>query len=409
MFPKHDDFAVRTLGLPGMIGALGACFGRVVTLDSPRAQDPGDFLWEATLWHELGHVITIQMSNSRVPRWLTEGISEWEETQARKDWTRPGEAMFARTVSKGDAIKLKDLNEAFQDPKRISLAYYQGRLVVDYMVTTFGQSGLNKLLRAYGQGLDTNAALKQTLNTDLDSMQSGFDQYIERTFGPLQKALTQPKDVDLGRATPDSLRTLARENPQSYPVQVALGLALRKAGSNDEAMQVFERAAVLAPTAVGPESPHAQMADIALDKKDRKRAIAELTALFAVDFENLGAAEQLAELLKEDGVNDPAKLRPVYERIVALNPFNGEFRSSLGRVALQRNEYEFAAREFRTAIALKPIDPAVAHADLAESYLKAGKKDEAKRQALAALEIAPAYARAQDLLLQITDPGGARK
>ena len=32
MFPKHDGFAVRTLGLPGMIGALGACFGRVVTL-----------------------------------------------------------------------------------------------------------------------------------------------------------------------------------------------------------------------------------------------------------------------------------------------------------------------------------------------------------------------------------------
>jgi tetratricopeptide (TPR) repeat protein len=410
MFPKHDDFAVRTLGLPGMIGALGACFGRVVTLDSPKArQPPGDFLWEATLWHELGHVITIQMSNSRVPRWLTEGISEWEETQARKDWTRPGEAMFARTVSNGQAIKLKDLNEAYQDPKRISLAYYQGRLVVDYMVSTFGQSGLNKLLRAYGQGLDTNAALKQVLNTDLESMQSGFDQYIERTFGPLQKALTTPKDVDLGRATADSLQTLARENPQSYPVHVALGLALRKAGSNDEAMKVFERAATLAPTAVGPESPHAQMADIALDKKDRKRAIAELTALVAVDFENLGATEQLAGLLKEDGVSDPAKLRPVYERIVALDPYNGEARSSLGRVALQRNDYDFAAREFRTVIALKPIDPAVAHTDLAESYLKAGKRDDAKRQALAALEIAPAYARAQDLLLQITDPAGARK
>jgi tetratricopeptide (TPR) repeat protein len=409
MFPKHDDFAVRTLGLPGMIGALGACFGRVVTLDSPKArQPPGDFLWEATLWHELGHVITIQMSNSRVPRWLTEGISEWEETQARKDWTRPGEAMFARTVTRGEAIKLKELNEAFQDPKRISLAYYQGRLVVDYMVMTFGQGGLNKLLRAYGQGLDTNAALKQTLNTDLDSMQAGFDRYLEQTFGPLQKVLTVPKDTDLARAPLESLRTLARDNPQSYPVQEAFGLALRKAGSHDEAMQVFERAAALAPTAVGDESPHAQMADIALEKKDRKRAIAELTALFAVDFENLDAAEQLAALLKEDGVNDPAKLRPVYERIVALNPYSGEARSSLGRVALQRNDYDFAAREFRTAIALKPIDPAVAHADLAESYLKSGKRDEAKRQALAALEIAPAYARAQDLLLQLTD-AGARK
>jgi tetratricopeptide (TPR) repeat protein len=316
--------------------------------------------------------------------------------------------MFARVASRGEAIKLKELNEAFQDPKRISLAYYQGRLVVDYMVMTFGQGGLNKLLRAYGQGLDTNAALKQTLNTDLDSMQAGFDRYLEQTFGPLQKVLTVPKDTDLARAPLESLRTLARDNPQSYPVQEAFGLALRKAGSHDEAMQVFERAAALAPTAVGDESPHAQMADIALEKKDRKRAIAELTALFAVDFENLDAAEQLAALLKEDGVNDPAKLRPVYERIVALNPYSGEARSSLGRVALQRNDYDFAAREFRTAIALKPIDPAVAHADLAESYLKSGKRDEAKRQALAALEIAPAYARAQDLLLQLTD-AGARK
>src|SRR5262249_19810060 len=162
----------------------------------------------------------------------------------------------------------------------------------------------------------------------------------------------------------------------------------------------------LAPTAVGAQSPHAQMAEIALEKKDRRRAIAELTALFAVDFENLDAAEQLATLLKEDGVNDPAKLRPVYERIVALNPFDGPRRSPLGRVALQRNVFEFAARESRPPLALKPIDPAVTHADLAESYLKAGKRDEAKRQALAALEIAPAYARAQDLLLQITDPAG---
>ena len=43
------------------------------------------------------------------------------------------------------------------------------------------------------------------------------------------------------------------------------------------------------------------------------------------------------------------------------------------------------------------------------SYLKAGKRDDAKRQALAALEIAPTYARAQDLLLQLTEPAGARK
>src|SRR4249920_3033777 len=95
MFPKHDDFAVRTLGLPGMIGALGACFGRVVTLDSPKARPPGDFLWEATLWHELAHVITLQMTNQRIPRWLTEGISEFEEKRAHPEWARPGDLEFA--------------------------------------------------------------------------------------------------------------------------------------------------------------------------------------------------------------------------------------------------------------------------------------------------------------------------
>ena len=96
MFPKHDDFAVRNVGLPGMIGALGACFGRVVTLDSPRAR-PGEFQWEATLWHELAHVITLQMSKQRVPRWLTEGISVYEETLARpRVGPRPGHSSSRR-------------------------------------------------------------------------------------------------------------------------------------------------------------------------------------------------------------------------------------------------------------------------------------------------------------------------
>jgi len=403
MFPKHDDFAVRTLGLPGMIGALGACFGRVVTLDSPKARPPGDFLWEATLWHELGHVVTLQMSNQRVPRLLTEGISEFEERRAHREWARQMDFTFASLLNRGETIKLKDLNAAFQDPKLIGIAYYQASLVVDHLVATFGQGGLNKLLRAYGRGLDTETALKEVLNTNFDELQTGFDSYTERTFGALQKSLVVPKDVQLAKAPLPDLRMLANENPRSYPVQLAYALALRKAGSTDEAMQVFERAAALAPSATGDDSPHAQMAELALEKKDRTRAIAELTAFLNADFENVNAAHHLASLLKEAGVTDPARLRPVYERIVALDPFDADARAALGRMALQRNDLDVAAREFRTVIALKPIDPAVAHTDLAEIYLKAGKREEAKRQTLAALEIAPTYERAQDLLLKLSE------
>ncbi|MFI5178179.1 MAG: tetratricopeptide repeat protein, partial [Vicinamibacterales bacterium] len=186
---------------------------------------------------------------------------------------------------------------------------------------------------------------------------------------------------------------------------------LRKDGSVDDAMQAFERAAALVPIARGAGSPHDEMASMALERKDRARATTELTALVAADYNNVEAARKLADLLRQsDGVDSP-RLTPVYERIVAIDPFDGEAHAALGRVAMQRSTApgagtsgaDAAAREFRTVLALNPVDRAAAFTDLAESYYKAGKKAEAKKQTLAALEIAPTYERAQTLLLKLVD------
>ena len=172
IFPKHDDFAVRNFGLPGMIGALGACFGRVVTLDSPHARRPGEFQWEATLWHELAHVITLQMSNQRLPRWLSEGASVYEEKLARPEWARGQDMAFVQMMNDNQVIKLRDLNGSFMNPRSISIAYFEASLLVDHLVKTFGDEGLHRLVRAYGQGLDTEAAFKQALDTDFDRLQT---------------------------------------------------------------------------------------------------------------------------------------------------------------------------------------------------------------------------------------------
>jgi Tfp pilus assembly protein PilF len=153
----------------------------------------------------------------------------------------------------------------------------------------------------------------------------------------------------------------------------------------------------LLPIAIGKESPHVQMAEIALEKKDPARAISELQAVVATDFDNIEAPRLLAAQLRQANVDDPAKLRPVYERIAAIDPFDAEAHAMLGRMAMQRNEPDVASREFRTVIALNPVDRAAAYTDLAESYFKSGKKAEAKKQTLAALEIAPSYERAQEL------------
>jgi len=410
IFPKHDDFAVRNFGLPGMIGALGACFGRVVTLDSPRARPPGEFQWEATLWHELAHVITLQMSNQRLPRWLSEGLSTYEEKRARAEWARQEDTDFAAMLNRDGAIKLREFNAAFQNPKLISIAYYQGGLLVDHLQNVYGDAGIQKLLRAYGQGMDTEAAFKSALNTGFSELQSGFDQMLEKQFGTMRKALALPDNPDVLRQPAEQLQAYAASHPDNYPVQITLGLALRKTGQLDEAMKAFERASALVPTSRGADSPHAQMAAIAMDKKDPARAIKEFSAIVENDFDNVEAARQLVTLLRQSNVSignaeGAARLRPIYERIAAIDPFDAEAHATLGRLAMQRNEAEIAGREFRTVIALGPVDRAAAYTDLAESYFRSGNRTEARKQTLAALEIAPSYERAQDLLLKIAEGG----
>ncbi len=85
VYPDHEDFAVRTMGMPGL-GALGVTFGQVVAMDSPSARKPGDFNWGSTLWHEMSHVYILTATNRRVPRWFTEGLAVHEETQVSPEW-----------------------------------------------------------------------------------------------------------------------------------------------------------------------------------------------------------------------------------------------------------------------------------------------------------------------------------
>jgi tetratricopeptide (TPR) repeat protein len=397
MFPKHDDFAVRTLGLPGMVGALGACFGRVVTLDSPRARKPGDFHWGETLWHELAHVMTLQMSNNRVPRWLTEGASVWEERRARPGWGRESDFTFLQALEAGKTMKLENLNDGFSDPRTISLAYYQASLVVEHIVDTYGEQGFHKLLRAYGQGLEDEVALKDALGVDWAGLQASFDLRIERDYGAQLKALKGP---ELKEKMPlEELKKLAADNAGSAMVQMALGQALVAAKDIDGAMAAFERAAALLPRAGGRGNPQAMIARMAMEKKDTERAIKALEASLLLDPSDVEAARQLAGLVAAKG-NDTAT-EAAYRRVVDIDPFDSKSQTEVGRLAFKRKDTAAALRAFRSALATQPPDRAAAHTDLGEALLASGEAAEAKKQTLEALEIAPSFERAQDLLLKL--------
>jgi tetratricopeptide (TPR) repeat protein len=400
MFPKHDDFAVRTLGLPGMIGALGACFGRVVTLDSPKARPPGQFNWGSTMWHELAHVFTLQMSNQRIPRWLTEGISVFEEKRARQEWGREGDMEFAHAYQHNAILTLKNLNSGFMDPRTITLAYYEASLLVEHIVEHYGEMKLHDLVRSFAKGVDTEGGVKLVLGITLDQLQKTFTEFLDKNYAPLRRALQQPELPAQG-ATVDDLRALVQKAPDNFALHMMLGQALYKDGDKSAAITAFERAAALVPMMAGAGSPNVMIATIALEQGDQARAIAALEAAGKFDQTDIESARKLASLVGPLG--DPVRAVAAYQRVVGIDPFDIEAGANLGRAAMQRKDAETAIRAFRAVIAADPADKATAHTELGEAYLLAGQRGEAKKHTLAALEIAPQFERAQDLLLKLVE------
>ena len=396
IFGVHDDFAVRTVGLMGLTGALGACFGRVVSMDSPRARPPGDFSWQATLWHELAHVFSLQMSDYRVPRWLTEGISVFEEHRRQPAWGRELTLEFAHALSRGRTFGVKGLPSAFKRVESLAMAYFEASLLVEHLVELNSDAGLRTLLLAYKDRATDAEAFAKAFGRSVDEIDASFKTFVARKYGDLAKAMAEPS----GKPNPDdliALRKLGASSPDNFIVQVTLGQTLFKLGDLSGAKAALERAAELAPQATGDTSPRALLAAIAEREGDRTRKRRELRALLLYDHTNIEAARELAQLAAAARATDDEDYAL---RLVAdLDPFDPQIHGALGRRLMAKGEYLAALIEFKAAVAVGPPNLAEAHADVAEAALKLGRNEEARKAALASLDKAPTYTRAQDLLL----------
>ncbi len=169
VYPDHEDFAVRTMGMPGL-GALGVTFGQVVAMDSPSGRKPGDFNWGATLWHEMSHVFILTATNFRVPRWFTEGLAVHEEGQVDPEWAnrltpevvvaikstlmdKPGDLKDTQASSKQEKLlPVADLDQGFIFPKypdQVLVSYWQGGTICDYIAERWGNEALLGMVHSF--------------------------------------------------------------------------------------------------------------------------------------------------------------------------------------------------------------------------------------------------------------------
>jgi len=182
----RDQFTLAALtGLPHQAaqttGTVAiAKFGRVIML-SPRAPTLG-YSWRDTLAHELTHLALTRGTLDRAPLWLQEGVAKREETRWRAhaptDDVISPDAVASVGLAKGLGRDLDKIG-----PSVALLPSAQEAMVVYAEVTSFvrfisgdraGQPGastdpetLQKIVKAYRRGLDTDAALKEVTGKDL--------------------------------------------------------------------------------------------------------------------------------------------------------------------------------------------------------------------------------------------------
>ena len=399
IYRSHQDFSVRTVGLSGL-GALGVSFGRVVAMDSPAARPVGEFNWGSTLWHEIGHVFTLGATGGRVPRWLSEGLSVYEERRARPAWGEDPSPLFFATYSAGQLPKVSRLNDGFMRPAfpaQVPLSYFLASMVGEMIESQRGTGAIRSMLDGYRRGLTTEQVFRDVLKVEPAAFDDQFDKWLRQRFSKQFDAVKPAMPVSLGGRRQRG----GDDIPITGPFLEALdrGRELLSSGKVDEAIAELKKAKEMFPEYAQPDGPYALLARAYQTKGDKRAATAELQAMTSINeeafVENMAAATAMLEL------GDRAGALAALDRAVWINPFDQEAHARLAELAAQMSERRLAVRERRALLALDPTDRVEALYQLALAYADAGDLVSARREVLRALEQAPNYSKAQDLLLRI--------
>jgi tetratricopeptide (TPR) repeat protein len=424
LFSDYQDFAVRTSGLPNIGHLLGVCFGSVITLGSPRGhKPPGTINWQEVVWHEFAHVITLQMTNNNIPRWLSEGISVFEEKTGRPEWGRHQDIELIKAVQENRIIGLHGLNESFSRATSLAdlnFAYYQSSLLVEFIVERYGFEMLKKLVYGFANQVDMSDVIRavfalpleevevqfiswinervEMLDVDVD--QAGID--IHGSFSAHNSGNSPVTSEDQKNALIEALYQHLETSPRNFYAHLQLGLIFYAGKDLVGALNHLTTASELLPTYSNSPNPRRILAEIYEELGDVQSMTRELEALLHVHPYAYNACLKLAQTAQLGGEFDRAV--HYLEKAIALNPYDQDVHRSLAAGAMQQLDYPTAIREYGVLLALEDTDPALANTNLAEAFLLYGNKSEAKRYALAALEIAPMFERAQDILLNTVDP-----
>lgn len=379
LYPEHDDFSVRTVGLAG-VGLLGVTFGHVIAMDSPAARTPGEFHWGSTLWHEMAHVFTLEMTGHLIPRWFSEGVSMYEEWQAHTTWGEQVSPDFLEAIEDEKLLPVADLDKGFirpRYPNQIGISYYQAGLVCQLIADRWGFEKIRHMLDSFAKGKSTEAAIEAALGIPPEEFDEEFDKYLKERFGPRVESL------------------------DDWQKAYKAALLARKSKNWDGVIESATEARELYPEFVDGSNPYTLLADAYEGMGDTEAAAEQLLAYQRAGGRHPDRLKKLAEMLAEQD-RLPEAIE-VLQQLVYIWPNDDALHSPLAGWLFEEARYGEALQHYQTILDLRPHDVAGAHYNLARTYHKMQDRTRSRRHVLMALDAAPAYRPAQKLLLELRE------
>jgi len=407
IFPDENDFAVRTFGMPAVSGFLGVCFGRVITANSPASRRENPSNWQAVLWHEFCHVVTLELTANRIPRWLSEGISVYEELQANSTWGQQMTPRYREFILAGEHQKLSQLSSAFMNPPssfHLQFAYFESALAVEFLTRSFGQPAIRDVLGDLAAGLPINVALDRRCDS-LSKIEADFDAFLRQRAESLAPQVDWKKpEADVLRS-PAELAAFLKDNPDSFYALVAHSQRLIRQGSHQAAIVPLNRLRTIYPQFTAAGNPYEQLAGVyrELERPDEEQATLE--QFVAISADAVAANLRLVEIYTAAG--EWRRLSLAAQRLLAVDPLLKQAHHAAALAAEKQDQPDGAIVALSRLAVMEPADPADVHFRLASALHVRGRNTEARRQVLMALEEAPRYRAAHRLLLKIVATAGA--
>jgi tetratricopeptide (TPR) repeat protein len=376
LYRARDHFSVRTSGLPN-IGIQGVCFGHVVAAMSP-ASEP--FNWGNVVWHELGHVFAIQLSKNHVPRWFTEGLSEYETMIRRPEWQRELDPELYIALKKGRLPGAVDMNRAFTHADGVldvTVAYYAASQMLAFTAEQFGFERISRALVLWGEGKRTPEVIQQAFGVTAAEYDARY-----RAWELARLARYDGQYLfDVKSMSPEEAQAAVTASPQSAPARVALAVALLRAHKTDEAQKEVDEALRLDPS---DKDAHYVAAKLAGSGKDAAGQEKHLHAIQAAGGDGYTVRMALAGIA-EAAHDKPAELA----QLQAANRFDPTQAEPLKRLYDLASEDKRDADALAALRALAPLDQHDRRAwRLLLDRLVAGKLwDEARRTGEAAIYV----------------------